>query len=271
MSRASAIKESMKHNRERRFMHTEVRVQKEADKPTMITGYAAVFNKPAKIGSSFSEVIRPTAFTRALQEKQDVRALFNHHGGKVLGRTKSGTLRLSVDDKGLRYEIDPPNTTVANDLIESIGRGDIDASSFGFIARGQKWNETKKDGVTTYLREILDADLLDVSPVTYPAYASTSVGVRSQLFEGLEIPKELRAAAADCECDCPECAADNCAECSDEECDDENCRCKERSAHLPAAGRSAASARSAAAGSEALPDADFKERMEMRLKLAEKL
>jgi HK97 family phage prohead protease len=241
---------------ERRFLQTEVRLQKEADKPTMITGYAAVFNKTAKIGGSFSEVIRPTAFTRALKEKQDVRALFNHHDGKVLGRTKSGTLRLSVDDKGLRYEIDPPNTTVANDLMESIGRGDIDASSFAFVTRNDKWTEATKDGVTTCLREILDVDLSDVSPVTYPAYASTTAGVRSQLFEGLEIPKEMRAAAADCECDCPECQDGNCAECSDDECDDDNCRCAKRSAR---------------AASEETARSDFKEHLEIRLKLAEKL
>jgi hypothetical protein len=252
MSRASAKKELMKLRTERRFLLTEVRVQKEADKPTLITGYAAVFNSVSKISSSFSEVIRPTAFTRALKEKQDVRALFNHHAGKVLGRTKPGTLRLSVDAKGLRYEIDAPNTTVAHDLIESIDRGDIDASSFGFVARGQKWNETTKDGVTTYLREILDVDLLDVSPVTYPAYASTTAGVRSQLFEGLDIPKEIRAAAADCECDCPECQDDDCENCSDDACEDENCRCKQRAAAPP-------------------KDSEFRERMEMRLKLAEKL
>jgi HK97 family phage prohead protease len=247
---AKSPKEAMKLRKERRFLHTEVRVQKQADKPTIITGYAAVFNSEAKIGSSFSEVIRPGAFNRALKEKQDVRALFNHNDNKVLGRVKPGTLRLAVDDKGLRYEIDAPNTTVANDLIESIDRGDIDASSFGFIARGQKWNETTKDGKTTYLRELTDCDILDVSPVTYPAYSATTTGLRSQLFEGLEIPKEIRAAAADCECDCPECQDDNCAECSDEDCDDENCRCKDRSAHS---------------------DTEFRERMEMRLKLAEKL
>jgi uncharacterized protein len=234
-------------NKERRFLQTEVRVQKEADKPTIITGYAAVFNVVTKISSSFSEVIRPTAFTRALKEKQDVRALFNHDANKVLGRVKPGTLRLSIDNKGLRYEIDSPDTTVAVDLIKSIDLGNIDASSFGFSARGQKWNETTKDGVTTYLRELLDVDLFDVSPVTYPAYASTTVGVRSQLFEGLEIPKEIRAAAADCECDCPECQDGSCCDCSDTECADENCSCKERSA------------------------SSFKERMEMRLKLAEKL
>lgn len=248
-----------RQNTERRFLQTEVRVQKQDDKPTVITGYAAVFNSESTITPSFSEVIRPGAFDRALREKQDVRALFNHSSNKILGRTKSGTLRLSVDDKGLRYEIDAPNTTVANDLIESIDRGDIDASSFGFIARGQKWNETTKDGKTTYLRELNDVDLQDVSPVTFPAYDATSAGVRSRLFEGLEIPRELRDAAGDCECDCPECQDGDCANCSDPDCADDGCRCNEMD-DSEMGDRSAAQ-----------KDAEFRERQELKLKLQEKL
>jgi HK97 family phage prohead protease len=131
----------------------------------------------------------PGAFDRALKEKQDVRALFNHDDNQVLGRSKSGTLRMSVDSKGLKYEIDPPDTQLGRDLVTSIRRGDIDGSSFAFIVRGQKWNETTKDGVTTYLREITDCDLMDVSPVTYPAYEQTSVAVRTMFPDGeIEIP-----------------------------------------------------------------------------------
>jgi HK97 family phage prohead protease len=176
--------------RELRFtLESEVRLQGD-DKAPVITGYAAVFNKPTNIGSRFQEVIKPGAFDRALKEKQDVRALFNHDDGQVLGRTKSGTLRLSVDSKGLKYEIDPPDTSLARDLMTSMKRGDIDQSSFAFMVRGQKWNETTKDGQTTYLREITDVDLMDVSPVTYPAYEATTSGVRSMFPDGeIEIPK----------------------------------------------------------------------------------
>ena len=105
-------------------------------------------------------------------------------------------------------------------------------------------------------------DLLDVSPVTYPAYSSTTAGLRSQLFEGLEIPEEIRAAADDCGCECPECEGGDCDQCSDEDCDDENCRCRQRSAKAPAAGSEAISHSS---------DAEFRERMERRLQLAEKI
>jgi HK97 family phage prohead protease len=177
------------NKRELRFIsEAEVRLAGD-DKSPVITGYAAVFNKPAQIMTRFQEVIRPGAFDRALKEKQDVRALFNHDDNQVLGRSKSGTLRMSVDSKGLKYEIDPPDTQLGRDLVTSIRRGDIDGSSFAFIVRGQKWNETTKDGVTTYLREITDCDLMDVSPVTYPAYEQTSVAVRTMFPDGeIEIP-----------------------------------------------------------------------------------
>jgi HK97 family phage prohead protease len=176
--------------RELRFINdAEVRLAGD-DKKRVITGYAAVFNKPTQIGSRFQEVIRPGAFDRMLKEKQDVRALFNHDDNQVLGRSKSGTLRLSVDSKGLKYEIDPPDTSVGRDTVTVIrSRRRIDGSSFTFIARGQKWNETTKDGVTTYLREITDCDVMDVSPVTYPAYESTSVSVRTMFPDGdIDIP-----------------------------------------------------------------------------------
>ena len=178
------------NKREVRFiLDAEVRLAGDASKP-VIEGYAAVFNKPTQIGSRFQEVIRPAAFNRTLKEKQDVRALYNHDDGTVLGRTKSGTLTLSVDERGLKYTIDPPDTTAARDLMTSIRRGDIDQSSFAFVARGQKWNETTKDGETTYLREVTDVDLFDVSPVTYPAYQQTTVGIRSMFPDGeIEIPK----------------------------------------------------------------------------------
>ncbi len=180
----------MKKKREVRFFQdAEVRLAGDDQKP-VITGYAAVFNKPTQIGQRFKEVIRPGAFDRALKEKQDVRALINHDPGKIIGRTKSGTLTLSVDQKGLRYEIDPPDTSHANDLVESLRRGDIDSSSFGFRAVGQKWTETTDNGQTNYLRELTDVDLDDVSPVTYPAYEATSAGVRTMFPEG--VPGEIR-------------------------------------------------------------------------------
>jgi len=151
----------------------ELRADKEAG---TIEGYAAVFNEEASIGGMFREVIKPGAFKRAIKDGQDVRALWNHDSNHILGRTKADTLTLEEDKKGLWISIIPPNTRFASDLVESIRRGDIDQMSFAFIATEEKWIEKKDEPA---LREIIDVDLFDVSPVTYPAYEGTEVGLRS--------------------------------------------------------------------------------------------
>lgn len=141
-----------------------------------IVGYAAVFDETTNIGGMFDEVIRSGAFKRPIKEGQDVRALWNHDPNFVLGRTTAGTLKLEEDRKGLWIEIDPPNTQVAHDLMESMRRGDVDSMSFAFRAVEETWTE-RKDELT--LRELKDVDLYDISPVCYPAYEGTSVGLRS--------------------------------------------------------------------------------------------
>jgi HK97 family phage prohead protease len=152
-----------------------VRELRADDDTKTITGYAAVFGANADLGF-FEERIAPGAFARAIDEDQDVRALWNHDANFILGRTKSGTLRLAEDDTGLRIDIDPPDTQTARDLVESIRRGDVDQMSFAFRAVKESW--TERDGELP-LRELEDVDLFDVSPVTYPAYEATSVGLRS--------------------------------------------------------------------------------------------
>lgn len=157
-------------------------VQKRADGSTVIEGYAAVFYRDGdkstefEIWPGFVERIRPGAFDRALLEKQDVRALFNHDSGKILGRTSAGTLRLSVDQIGLRYEIDVPDTSTGRDVVASLERGDIDGSSFAFLPTQSIWIEEPE----LEIREIMDCDLFDVGPVTWPAYEGTTAGVRSR-------------------------------------------------------------------------------------------
>lgn len=136
----------------------------------VITGYAAVYDSLSEDLGGFYEVVRPGAFDRAMGET-DVRALFNHEPSYILGREKAKTLRLFDDSKGLRYEIDAPDTQCARDLITSIERGDIDGSSFGFIIVGERWS-TAPDG--SPLRELTDVLPFDVSPVTYPAYEGTA-------------------------------------------------------------------------------------------------
>lgn len=149
----------------------EVRTQ-EGKRP-MLTGYAAVFNKLSDIIiGSFREKIDPHAFDETLEE--DIRCLLNHDPNFVLGRTKSSTLRLAVDDTGLRIECDPPETQWANDLLVTVGRRDIDQMSFAFECIEDEWDKTPKMPVRT-LKKVR---LFDVSPVTSPAYPQTKVGLR---------------------------------------------------------------------------------------------
>ena len=169
-------------NRELRLL-TGLKVEKREDGEDYtpkITGYAAVFDSETVIGGrewGFREKIAKGAFTEALRTS-DVRALFNHDEEYVLGRTKSGTLRLMEDERGLKVEIDPPDTQDAKDLIKRMQRGDIDQMSFAFTMEGgvQTWDETG-DMPLRIIEKV--GELLDVSVVTYPAYPETEAAARS--------------------------------------------------------------------------------------------
>ena len=142
-----------------------------------IEGHAAVFDSWSEtLGGifPFKEKVRKGAFSQTI-EKDDIRALFNHDPNYVLGRNKAGTLELKEDERGLYVRIIPPDTQAARDIITSIERGDINQMSFGFMVEEEKWDTV--DGVD--VRELRRVRLFDVSPVTFPAYPSTDVGVRA--------------------------------------------------------------------------------------------
>lgn len=138
-----------------------------------IEGYASVFNVPADLGY-FIEQVGAGAFGDSIRD-DDIRALFNHDPNFVLGRNRNGTLRLSEDTKGLAFDVTPPDTAFARDLLVSIERGDISQCSIGFVPLVQEWDE-RGDKIK---RTIVKAQLWDVSPVTYPAFDTTSCAVRS--------------------------------------------------------------------------------------------
>lgn len=142
----------------------------------VIEGYAAVFNSPTDIWGMFTEIIAPGAFEDAIASNDDIRALFNHDWNNVLGRTKSGTLRLSEDARGLKFEVDLPNTTLARDLSESLKRGDISQCSFGFIPTSETWDYEPEIPVRT----INSVELHEISVVSIPAYEDTEVSLRSK-------------------------------------------------------------------------------------------
>lgn len=164
-------------DQERRTIALPVEMrQADGDKP-QLSGYAAVFGEATEIAGIFRERIAPGAFADAVK-RDDVRALFNHDANFVLGRTTAKTLRLVEDDRGLRYEVDPPETTWARDLMVSVQRGDVNQSSFAFEVTEEEWDYGVRGEMP--LRTIKAVRLYDVSPVTYPAYESTTVSARSR-------------------------------------------------------------------------------------------
>lgn len=159
---------------ERRYVSDEVRLDF-ASKQPVIVGYAAVFNQRTQLWPGFYEEIAPGAFRNAIP-RDDVRALINHDPNLLLGRTKAGTLTLTEDDKGLRYEINPPDTSYSKDLQVSLKRKDINQSSFGFNIVKYEERKDEKTGERTVTLQ--DVKLFDVSPVTFPAYPGTEAHVR---------------------------------------------------------------------------------------------
>jgi len=166
------------------------RIQRREDGPDMIEGYAAVYYDPADAGTEYElwkgylERIEAGAFDAVLDN--DVRGLFNHDANMILGRSngKANTMRLSVDGRGLRYEIDIPDTQAGRDVATSIERGDVTGSSFSFYVEEAKYTDTE-DGV--FIRTITKfRQLFDVGPVTFPAYTATEAGVRDALKSTIE-------------------------------------------------------------------------------------
>ena len=171
-----------KHKIQRRaFMLTDVEIRAASEgEGRTLTGYAALFDVESQDLGGFIEVIRKGAFSKTISES-DIRALWNHDDNFVLGRKKSGTLRLEEDDTGLRVEIDVPDAQWALDLAGSIERGDVDQMSFAFRTIRDAW--TRREG-SPELRELLEVKLYDVSPVTYPAYEETEISVRELRARG---------------------------------------------------------------------------------------
>ena len=148
-----------------------------------IRGYAAVYNSDSEWMGGFYEQIEAGAFDSVLEN--DVRAYFNHDENLLLGRVSSGTLRISTDKRGLFYEVDLPNTTYANDLVELMKRGDVNQSSFAFLIEKDRWEQ--RDGVTYRIIEKVSR-LLDVSPVAQPAYPDATSELKTRDLETKDEP-----------------------------------------------------------------------------------
>lgn len=173
--------------KEKRYI-SEIRSVEGESSPRHIVGYALLFNTRSVQLGDFTEVIAPTALNEDILNRSDILCLLDHNIQKgVLARSRNGqgSLSLTLDKKGLKYEFDAPATALGDELLEGVRRGDIANSSFSFTVARDNW-EQLPDG--TYLRTILEfAELFDVSPVYKPAYNETSVDCR-----GLEeLKKEI--------------------------------------------------------------------------------
>jgi Escherichia/Staphylococcus phage prohead protease len=152
----------------------ELRANEVAGSPGTVHGYAAVFDKFSEDLGYFREKIAPGAFADCLS--QDVRALVNHNPNKLIGRNKSGTLRMVEDGLGLRVEIDLPDTQTGRDTATEISRGDMDGMSFTFDTEADSWDRATTPPTRTLIK---CSRVYDVGPVTYPAYTDTSAAMRS--------------------------------------------------------------------------------------------
>jgi len=140
-----------------------------------LTGYAAVFGTETRMGS-FTERIAPGAFSKSLASGRDILALLDHRADVLLGRTASGTLKLTEDAKGLRFDLELPDTQAGRDLVALAERGDLGGMSFGFIAEDEAW--------TGNTRELRQVDLREVSVIqAFPAYQQTEISLRNKPAE----------------------------------------------------------------------------------------
>lgn len=139
-----------------------------------LEGYAAVFGSDTRI-ADFTEVILPGAFSASLAEGRDILALADHDMRAVLARTRSRTLRLAEDSRGLHFDLDLPNTSFGRDLLELAERGDVGGASFAFtVAKdGERWTDDR--------RELRNLHLHEISIVSaWPAYDGTVVQARQR-------------------------------------------------------------------------------------------
>lgn len=170
---------------ERRFTPGQVEVRASADDKRTIGGYAAKFERQSRNLGGFVEQIRGGAFAKSRGDGwPDVMARYNHEDNMLLGTTNARTLRLTVDEVGLVYEVDVPQSR--GDVFELIERGDVNKSSFAFRAVEDDWGMSELDFPQ---RTLLAVQLVDVAPVNMPAYLDTSSGLRS-LARKVDAPLE---------------------------------------------------------------------------------
>lgn len=152
----------------------EIRTSELTAADKKLVGYAVRWNSLSEIiWDEFREQFAPGAFADSLAAGGDVRALYEHNYTQLLGRTQSGTLLLTQDDNGLRFELTPPDTQLGRDVLTLVERGDLSGMSFGFRALKESWDI----GQSPYLRTITTAELIEITVTSMPAYPESAVEV----------------------------------------------------------------------------------------------
>lgn len=160
-----------------------------SDNGKKIRGYAIRFNALSEDLGGFREYIDPAAVDRTLSEGLDVRALVDHDTGKVIGRTRSGTLTLRKDSKGLAIAIEPDeDISYAKDIMRAVARGDVSGMSFGFRTLEDSWAYDSKEAQSynVPIRTITDMRISEVSIVTFPAYQQTDVAMAQRSLQAFQ-------------------------------------------------------------------------------------
>jgi HK97 family phage prohead protease len=174
----------------------EVRANEDGTLSRTIEGYAVVFDRWSRTLGWFKERVSRSAFENV--DMTDVVATFNHDFNQVMARTTANTLTLSVDDTGMKYRFEAPNTTAGNDLLENIRNGNIVGSSFMFSIKKDTWtHDRESDEYTRTIDEV--ENLYELGPVVMPAYPDTTAAQRSfdefkKDVEEIERPQDRRGA-----------------------------------------------------------------------------
>lgn len=150
-----------------------------------LEGYAAVFNSPAQIGG-FRETVLPGAFRATLASNPDILGLVDHDPARLLARTRSRTLRLAEDARGLTFELDVPDTHLGHDVLALAERGDLGGASIGFRIRTEAWPARDR-------RELRAVDLIEISVVhAFAAYSGTTVAARARQSDAVAEARRRR-------------------------------------------------------------------------------
>lgn len=167
-------KQALREMERRTIQIEDIEYREQEDKP-ILSGYVTKFNKLSEEMWGFREQVAPGAFKKSLEERK-VLSFWNHNSDFVLGNTENDTLKLSEDERGLKFELELPDTTAGKDARTLIKRGDVKGMSFGFRTLKDQWDESDPKNV---IRTLLEVRLYEVSPTAMPAYPQSSVAARS--------------------------------------------------------------------------------------------